>query len=131
LPDGFETVAGGLSEREIDRDGFHRRVVMACEHLVSAFGLALEANLGRKRLGEPTRDLEQIGLIAALELELDLAKRPGVTAGGDLALVQRQRDLACSVAERIGRPPHPRLEHRLELPTKLAAQQRLERGVSR
>jgi hypothetical protein len=130
-PDGLETVAGGCSEREIDRDGFHRRVVVTCEHLVPAFRLALECNLSRKRLGELACDLEQIGLVAALELELDLAQRPGVAAGCDLSLVQRQCDLAGSIAERIGRPPHPRLEHRLELPTKLIAQQRLKRGASR
>jgi hypothetical protein len=51
-----ETVASGCSGREIDRDGFHRRVVAACEHLLPAFGLALECNLGRKRLGELARD---------------------------------------------------------------------------
>jgi hypothetical protein len=50
--------AGGRSGREIDRDGFHRRVVVTCEHLVSAFGLALECNLGRK-CPPSSRALEQ------------------------------------------------------------------------
>src|SRR5262249_49285632 len=56
---------------------------------------------------------------------------PRAAAGNYLALVQRQCDVGFSVAERIGRPPHPRLEHRLELPTKLAAHQRLKRGALR
>ena len=82
-------------------------------------------------MGELARDLEQLGLVAALELEFDLAQRPRVAAAGDLALVQGQCDVAVSAAERIGRPPHPRLEHRLELPAKLAVEQRRQRGVLR
>src|SRR5262245_32806083 len=72
-PDGLEGIAGACSRREITGGGLYRRGISAFEQLVSAFGLALERELGRKRMGQLARDLEQLGLITSFELELDLA----------------------------------------------------------
>jgi CHAD domain-containing protein len=45
------------------------RGLAAFEQLIAAFGLALECELGRDRMGQLARDLEQLGLMTSFELE--------------------------------------------------------------
>src|SRR5207253_1990866 len=78
---------------------------------------------------ELARDVEQLRLIPALELELDFAQRRRAGAGIDPALIDRERDSARAVGQGVNGSRHPGFEHRLELPAELGADQWLERGA--
>src|SRR5262249_61416711 len=105
-----EAIARAHAGDDVHRRGLDRLVARIDDQLVAALRFALERELGGERGGKLTGDSEQLGCVAALELELDLAQRRRAGTSVDLAPVDGQCDGPRVVGERIGRALHPWFE---------------------
>src|SRR5262249_5765435 len=98
---------------------------------VAALRLARQRKLHRQGARKQPRDVEQMRLVAACELKLDLAKPHRRGAGLDRPLVEREFDDSAVALERKHNPAHPWLELRFELALELAGQKAVEGRVAR
>src|SRR5262249_31489675 len=84
----------------------HRRAVHIIEKPVAALRFACQCELRWQRARDEPRDLEQLRLVAASKLQLDLAQPHRRYARLDRADVERELDNRAVALERKHRPAH-------------------------
>ena len=108
-----------------------RHALRAIAKEVAALRFAGQSKLRRQRTRNEPRDVEQVRLIAAFELELDFAKPHRLRTGFDRAHIEREFDDRAAALDQKDGPAHARFELRLELAAKFAGQEAVERGAAR
>ena len=119
-----EAVAEGVAGYGLDRGvrvvaeaagvpGTRRRLGLAAGEHEAAVGLARRSEPHRPAWKQPLGDVENRADVAGDQLDLRLPERLAVLPRDDLAVVERQLDLAAALEpEPLGSAPDPRLEDR-------------------